>query len=324
MNKNLSILSRYQPELEKINEKLEQVLSNVNGVGRDIKSYAVLSEGKRIRPLLFVLVSKALGFNSLEIYEQSTVYELIHTASLMHDDVLDNADLRRNKPTVNSIWGNHMAVLCGDNLYLTALEIALRTKNLEYVRMLIESVKEMTEGQILELENFMNLELTKEVYLKIITKKTGSLIAAACKGAAILGNANQELRTRLYHAGMYMGTAFQMVDDLLDITGRTQELGKEIGKDLMEGKVTLPLIYLLERLEGRHSSWFKSALKEGISKEFVREISTKIVDQGIREKVLEEARELSQKAKAILETLPPSPEKEGLLELNSFIVVRRY
>ena len=324
MNKNLSIIGNFQSELEKINDKLQQTLINLGGAGWDIKSYAVLSEGKRIRPLVFVLVCKALGYCFEEIYEQSTVYEFIHAASLMHDDVLDNADIRRNKPTVNSIWGNHMAVLCGDNLYLTALEIALRTKNLEYIKMLLESVKEMTEGQILELENFMNLKITKEVYFKIITKKTGSLIAAACKGAGILSSATEDLKHQLYKAGIYMGTAFQMVDDLLDITGKREELGKEIGKDLMEGKVTLPFIYLLERIDREKSSWFKSALEEGISKELVKEISTKILEEGIGEKVLEEAKELTQKAKAILEILPPSPEKEGLLSLNSFIVVRRY
>lgn len=322
MSRKISVLNKHRSEIDKINRAIEDVLGT-NSSSKFLE-YATLSDGKRIRPLLFLMVCRSLGYSSEEIYLQSTVYELIHAASLMHDDVLDNAELRRNRPTVNAVWGNQIAVLGGDNLYIAALKLALETKNLEYISLIINTVNEMTQGQILELQNMFNYNLDKPTYFKIIKKKTATLIAAALKGAGIICNAPQGLVEGLFEAGLNMGTAFQMIDDLLDITGKQEELGKEIGKDLKEGKITLPLIYLLELTGSHNRERLDRLLKSERIEYIVSHIREEILENGIARRILDEAKELSDRAEEVLEELPPCNEKDYLIELNRFIIARDF
>lgn len=324
MNSQISVLDKHKDEIQRINKTIEQVLKENISPSSYFILYAALSDGKRIRPLLFLMLCKIFGICSESVYLQSTVYELIHAASLMHDDVLDEAQLRRSRPTVNALWGNHMAVLGGDNLYVTALRLALETKNLDYISLIIETVRQMTEGQILELQNTFNYKLDRNTYFRIIQQKTASLISAAMKGAAIFCNLPKEVAEDLSKAGLYMGTAFQMVDDLLDITGNQKELGKEIGKDLKEGKITLPLIYLIEKNDALEVQSLRPDLDPEYLNNLILKVHEKILENGIAGRITHEAKELCSRAEELLDKLPECTEKTYLMELNRFIVSRNF
>lgn len=324
MNNQISVLDKHRDDIQRINQTIEHILKENISPSNYFILYSALSDGKRIRPLLFLMVCKIFGICSDSAYFQSTVYELIHAASLMHDDVLDDAQLRRSRPTVNALWGNHMAVLGGDNLYITALRLALETKNLEYISLIIETVREMTEGQILELQNSFNYKLDRNTYFRIIQQKTASLISAAMKGAAIFCDLPKNVREDLSKAGLYMGTAFQMVDDLLDITGNQKELGKEIGKDIKEGKITLPLIYLMEKTGQSEIQNLRPDMDQECLNNLISRIHNKILENGIASRITQEAQELCRRAEELLDKLPECLEKTYLMEVNSFIVSRNF
>ncbi len=314
--------------LEKYIHAIHQVLSSLIPEGQEgihqVNSYALLSSGKRIRPLLFVLCSHLLGKRDESVFRQAAVYEMVHAASLMHDDVLDNAQTRRHRPSVNALWGNQMAVLCGDHLYINALKVALETHNLEYLSLVIDTVSAMTEGQVLELQNYMNLDLKKDTYLKIIGLKTATLLGAACKGAAILAGVDKALQHRLWDIGYFMGIAFQLIDDLLDYIGKEEVMGKPPGKDLMEGKVTLPLIYLLEELAPSLRALVLEGIRTHMDQGQLKEVITLINENGIPARVIEEAEAYCMASQRHLKDLPPLPERDLLLKLCRFIVARQY
>jgi len=316
-------LDHFSPHLRKIDDVLNQSLGARIPVVLDIVRYSLLGAGKRIRPLLFVLSSHLCGYQGGEVYRLSTVFEYVHAASLLHDDVLDNADLRRSKPSVRQVWGNSAAVLGGDFLYSAASAVAVECRNLELIRLLSDVLKRMVEGQFLELEHTHNWEITKAEYMEIIKAKTASLMGAACSSGAMVAGADEKTVQHLGDFGSNLGIAFQLVDDLLDYTSSEEVFGKPVGKDLKEGKITLPLVYFLSELEKgeveRHAALFKSQkATEQDYEDLIRRVRT---HEAI-ERVRSEASGYVARAGELLSLFPASQVKEGLLELGAYILTR--
>src|SRR6476661_8511013 len=240
------IFSQIARELAQVELEFErQARSNVQVIDY-LADYLRESGGKRVRPALTILANYAVGgdgsrYNSIRM---ATVMEFLHTATLVHDDIIDSADTRRNRPTVNALYGNETAVLMGDWLYMSAFETSLAERSLPILDILTRVTRKMTEGELLQLTLLGDAEVTEEQYLDVLERKTAYLFSASCEIGAILGGANEEQRTALREYGLNLGTAFQLIDDLLDFTSSEEALGKAAGADLLGGKVTLPLIYL--------------------------------------------------------------------------------
>ena len=237
------------PELQLVEEEFErQAQSNIQVIAY-IGEYLRRSGGKRVRPALTILSNYAVGGDgsNQSSIRMATVMEFLHTATLVHDDVIDKAEMRRNRPSINSEFGNQTAVLMGDWLYMSAFETSLAERSLPILDILTAVTRKMTEGELLQLTLLGRTDITEEQYLDVIARKTAYLFSACCEIGALLGGADSETQARLREYGMNLGTAFQLVDDLLDFTGSEQSLGKPAGADLVEGKVSLPLIFMLQR-----------------------------------------------------------------------------
>src|SRR4026209_1826983 len=242
------IFSLIATELAQVEEEFErQARSNVQVIDF-IADYLRASGGKRVRPALTILSNYAVGgaggrYNSIRM---ATVMEFLHTATLVHDDIIDDADTRRDRPTVNALYGNQTAVLMGDWLYMSAFETSLAERSLPILDILTAVTRKMTEGELLQLNLLGRTDVSELQYLDVLQRKNAYLFSACCEVGAIMGNANEVERLALSSFGLNLGTAFQLTDDLLDFTASDDALGKAAGGDLLAGKVTLPLIYLLE------------------------------------------------------------------------------
>jgi len=318
-------LDHFSPHLKEIDDALDQSLGTRVPVVADIVRYSLLGAGKRIRPLLFVLSSHLCGYKGEDVYRLSTLFEYVHAASLVHDDVLDNADLRRRKPSVRQVWGNAAAVLGGDFLYSAASAIAVECRNLELIRLLSDVLKRMVEGQFLELEQTHNWKISRAEYMEIITAKTAALMRAACNSGAMVAGADEKTVQHLGDFGSNLGIAFQLMDDLLDYTSSEEVFGKPVGKDLKEGKITLPLVYFVSELERaeveRLAELFKS---QKASDQDYQDLVRRVRVNGAIERVRSEASEYVARAGELLKLFPDSPVKQGLLELGGYILTRRH
>ncbi|MBW1739209.1 MAG: polyprenyl synthetase family protein [Deltaproteobacteria bacterium] len=325
MDTDNTVLSHYKKHVKKINEELEKGLSSRVDLIRDIGNHTLLGHGKRLRPLLFVLSCRLCSNYGEEAYRLSTIFEYVHTASLLHDDVLDNAEIRRNKPSVNHVWGNHAAILEGDFLSSKASSIAVGSNSSLLLKKLTDTSMQMVEGQILELSYTHNWNISKEEYMGIITAKTAVLISAACACGAIISGAEADVEESLERFGLNMGIAFQLMDDLLDYTSSKEVFGKPVGKDLKEGKITLPLIYTLLSLEESERKRLESLLKsQRAAEEDYRNLIEIVRSNGALDQIRDEAQTYVNKAAGYLSSFPDSPAKESLLELNQYIIKRKY
>jgi octaprenyl-diphosphate synthase len=316
-------LDRFSPQLKEIEDALNQSLGARIPIVSDIVRYSLLGAGKRIRPLLFVLSSGLCGYEGKDVYRLSTLFEYVHAASLLHDDVLDNADLRRNKPSVRQVWGNPAAVLGGDFLYSAASAIALECRNFELIRLLSDVLKRMVEGQFLELEHTHDWNISKTEYVEIITAKTAALMGAACSSGALVAGADAATLRRLGDFGLNLGIAFQLMDDLLDYTSSEEVFGKPVGKDLKEGKITLPLVYFASELGaeevGRLGELFRSQkAKDRDYEDLIRRVRS----HGAIERVRSEASAYVAKAGDLLGLFPESRARQGLMEIGAYILAR--
>lgn len=318
-------LDRFGAHLKEIDAALNQSLGARVPVVSEIVRYSLLGAGKRIRPLLFVLSARLCGYKGPDLYRLSTLFEYVHAASLLHDDVLDNADLRRSKPSVRQVWGNSAAVLGGDFLYSAASAIAVECKNLELIRLLSDVLKRMVEGQFLELGHTHNWKITKAEYADVITAKTAILMSAACSSGAVVAGAAESVVEKLSRFGLNLGIAFQLMDDLMDYTSSEEVFGKPVGKDLKEGKITLPLVYFLSELDGaeveRLAELFRThKATEADYSDFIRRVrSSKAIDR-----VRSEALDYVRKAGEGLDFFSESKFKQDLLELGSYVLARPY
>ncbi len=240
---------------------INRLNSNVELINQ-MSHYIINSGGKRIRPLLLLLCARATSYSGKDLHPMAVVIELIHTATLLHDDVVDESATRRGQNTVNELWGNAPSVLVGDFLYSRAFEIMVEPNSMEIMRVLSKATNQISEGEVLQLLNIRNAKVSRSDYFGVIEQKTACLFKAACQIAGILSESSEELITALGSFGMHLGNAFQIIDDTLDYESDSSMIGKEIGDDLSEGKVTLPMIYALEQTTGKENKILTNAITE--------------------------------------------------------------
>lgn len=243
------IFSLIKAEMALVEAEFERQASSNIQVINYLGDYLRASGGKRVRPALLLLSNYAIGGNASDesVIRLATVMEMLHTATLVHDDIIDNADTRRNRVSVNARFGNQSAVLMGDWLYMSAFETSLTERSLEILDILTRLTRKMTEGELIQLTTLGRTDISETEYFDILLRKTAYLFSACCEIGAILGNASKEKQAALKDYGMNLGTAFQLADDLLDFTAEEEVLGKASGADLLEGKLTLPLIELVKK-----------------------------------------------------------------------------
>jgi len=325
MDSSSAILDKYTEHIARINKELKEALTSRVSLVEIIGKHTLLGHGKRLRPLFFLLSCQLCDYQGKDAYRLSTIFEYLHAASLLHDDVVDNAENRRNRPSANHVWGNHAAVLEGDFLYSNASLIAVGSNNLLFLKRLTETAKRMAEGQIMELVHTDDWEISREEYMEIITAKTAVLMSAACACGAIITGAEKNAEQSLGKFGLNMGIAFQLMDDLLDYTSSEDVFGKPVGKDLKEGKITLPLIYTLPKIEAPERNRLENLFKNHqATEEDYRQLIGLVRSKGALDQIKDEARSYVDRAAGCLSRFPDSPAKSGLLELNRFIVERKY
>lgn len=318
------IFSLIANELQQVEIEFErQARSNVQVIAY-LGDYLRKSGGKRVRPALAILANYAVGgegsrYNSIRM---ATVMEFLHTATLVHDDIIDKADTRRNRPTVNALYGNETAVLMGDWLYMSAFETSLAERSLPILDILTSVTRKMTEGEILQLALLGHADVSEAQYLDVLRRKTAYLFSASCEIGSILGGATEKQRTALRDYGLNLGTAFQLIDDLLDFTSTEETLGKASGADLLGGKVTLPLIYLRES-DPSVLEMVQQVLHDGNYEKVSQEALFEALS---RTDALERARaradEYAENARTALEVLPESEYCDSLRELPTYILNR--
>jgi octaprenyl-diphosphate synthase len=325
MDLDRGFLSQFDTYFEAINQALAEPLDTTIPLIREIGVHSILGKGKRLRPLLFLLSSQLCGYQSPKRYFYSSVFEYIHTASLLHDDVLDNAEVRRRKPAARHVWGNSAAILGGDYFYARASAIALEVDKPELMRILSRTTLRMVEGQFLELDHTHDWHLSKEQYMEIITSKTAELIAAACSCGGVVADAGQDAVHSLGGYGLNLGISFQLMDDLLDYFSSEEEFGKPVGKDLREGKITLPLIYALEGMDRAEVERLMERFRSGeaMAEDYLEMIS-RVRDSGVHDRIRAEAREFAAKADDFLLFFPDGPFRKALFDLNSYLVERSF
>ena len=310
-------------EMMAVEEEFErQARSNIQIIAH-IGSYLHQTGGKRVRPALLILASKIFGEQIDEsIIKMATVMEFLHTATLVHDDIIDGAEMRRGHQAVSTQWGSDTAVLMGDWLYMSAFETALKQKNLDILEALTEATRKMTEGELIQLTLINNIRITEEQHLDIISRKTGYLFSASCKVGGILRGATQQERRALGDYGLYLGIAFQLIDDLLDFTSDALKLGKPVLSDLREGKVTLPLIRLL-RSQPQLSPIVRAAMDEpaGETKR-AEEVLALLSEYGELEQARIEAYSYAERAQEVLSIFPDNQYRRALTEIAQYIVER--
>ncbi len=286
-----------------------------------ISRYIVSAGGKRIRPRLVLLFSQALGFTGPERYEVAAIVEFIHTATLLHDDVVDESSLRRGRATSNAVFGNAASVLVGDFLYSRAFQMMVAVNRMRVLEVLAEATNVIAEGEVLQLMNMHDPDLAVEEYLRVIRFKTAKLFEASARLGAVLGGADPELEEACADFGRSLGTAFQLVDDLLDYEGHSEDLGKNVGNDLREGKPTLPLLVAMERSTAPERELIRHAIEHG-EVQRLPEIIAIVRRTGALDATRAAAQQEADKARDSLRLLPDSPARQALLELCSRAVHR--
>ena len=312
-------------DLQKVEEEFcQQSISSVQPI-TEIGQYLRGGGGKRLRPTLVLLSSKLCGFEGEAAIRLGTVVELIHTATLVHDDVIDEADTRRGRPSTNSRWGNHLSVLAGDWLYMQAFNIALQERNFKILDLFIALTQAMIEGELLQLTWQRRADVLEDVYFELTYRKTAYLFSVCLRLGAVLAERSAEEENQLGAYGLNLGLSFQLIDDVLDFTSSEKILGKPTGNDLREGRVTLPLIYLLQRCTQDEAQKVRSVLAEGGFNPLRFSEVLELIDRyDTLRTAREKAQEFAQKAKCALETFPDNPYKDALRSLPDFMLDREF
>ncbi len=290
---------------------------------RQVAEYIINAGGKRLRPALVLLCAGALGYNGSRHHELAAIIEFIHTATLLHDDVVDESDLRRGRKTANALFGNAASVLVGDFLYSRAFQMMIEVGDMRIMRVLSDATNIIAEGEVLQLMNCHDADVDEERYLQVIRYKTAKLFEAASQLGAIIGGADSATERSLADYGTHLGTAFQLIDDVLDYSGAEAETGKHLGDDLAEGKPTLPLIYVMQNGTPDQAECVRKAIEHGGREDFPAVLAA-IRATGALEHTQKQARAEAERATAALESLPASTHKDSLLELSAFAVARSF
>lgn len=300
-------------------ERLSSDVVLINQIGH----YIVSSGGKRLRPLLLLLAAKAMGYQGQHHITLAAVIEFIHTATLLHDDVVDESSLRRGRNTVNDLWGNAASVLVGDYLYSRSFEMMVTAQNLRIMEILSCTTTAIAEGEVLQLLNCNNAATSEESYLQVISRKTAILFSAAGRLAAVLTGADAAVEQAMSAYGQHLGTAFQLVDDVLDYKANPEDLGKNLGDDLAEGKPTLPLIQALQQSNEQQAAVLRKAIEEG-DREAFNDVYAIIQATDAIAYTERRAKEEAQQAIDCLNCLPASAAKDAMIALANFSIARNY
>jgi len=318
------IFSRYAEEMKTVERQLLGIFSSNVFLIPMVGKHLISGGGKRIRPLFLLLSADLCGYDEANRTLLAAIIEAIHTASLLHDDVIDGADTRRGKPAAHAVWGNQVVILVGDFLYSKALKIAVDQKNQKIMEALSEATTRMTEGEILQLNKVGDPEITKEEYFEIVAAKTGVLMSAACRIGGILANQPEENEMALARFGMKTGIAFQLADDILDYVADQRNLGKKLGKDLDEGKITMPLIYLLKNASEVEQEEIRCIIKSRSENEEGHQRIMALFEQySAIEESLKIAEALVEEGKSELACFPHSEGKEALLAMAEYAMQRK-
>jgi octaprenyl-diphosphate synthase len=287
-----------------------------------VSEYIVASGGKRLRPLIVLLAAKALGYSGDKQIQAAAIIEFIHTATLLHDDVVDSSDRRRGKDTANTVFGNQASVLVGDFLYSRAFQMMVNVGRMQVMQILADATNTIAAGEVMQLMNVHDPDVTEQAYRKVIYRKTARLFEAGAQIAAILADRDPADEAAMIRYGQNLGTAFQLVDDALDYDASPEELGKNLGDDLAEGKPTLPLIYAMEKCTESERQLIRSAVEKG-GLDHLDEIHTVIESTGALEYTAKRAQEAADIAIDALSSIPDSEYKEALITIADFAVKRR-
>ncbi len=317
------ILFLVKDDLKKVEKeiRLESIASVdvITSIGQHLQA----GGGKRLRPTLLLLACRLFSDPAALAIKLAAVVEMIHTATLVHDDVIDVAEVRRGRPSTNALWGNHTSVLAGDWLYMQAFQVALRERNFHILDLLIGLTQVMVEGELIQLERIGKLDVSEADYMELIDRKTASLFSACARLGAIAGGADDHAEARLGEYAWNLGMAFQLVDDVLDFTSREKVLGKPVGNDLQEGKVTLPLIYALESATAEEKNLAATVLREAAytSVQFASILQMIKKYKGI-ERAMERAQAFTEQARAIINEFPESSCQRALFGVTDMVTDR--
>jgi len=312
-----------ESELETFNKHFKQSLKSKVGLVDLIARYIIRQKGKKIRPLLVMLSAKVSGGVTDRSYRGATLVELLHTATLVHDDVVDNADKRRGFWSINKVFKNKVAVLMGDYLLSRGLLIAMEGKDYDFLEVITRTVKRMSEGELLQIQKTRKLDIDEETYFRIISDKTASLIETCCAIGALSATGNEEYINAMKQFGYCIGMAFQIRDDILDYDGKYSMTGKPVGGDIKEKKITLPLIYSLNQVQTSEAAQIRKIIKNGKNTDNVNLVIDFVRKNKGIEYAIDTGRTYSDKAKEALKILPDSQSKIALEALVDFVIERK-
>jgi len=321
--------------LEQINELTAQDMADVNAtileqlnsevsLINQLGYYIISGGGKRIRPMIAVLAARAVNYPGKQHITVAALIEFIHTATLLHDDVVDESDMRRGKATANAAFGNAASVLVGDFIYTRAFQMMTSLGSLRVLALMSEAVNVIAEGEVLQLMNCNDPDITEESYMRVIYSKTARLFEAAAQSSAILADASSEQEKALQDYGRYLGTAFQLIDDLLDYSADGKTLGKNVGDDLSEGKPTLPLLHAMRNGNAEQSKLIREAIEQGNGRHLLEPVLETMRQCGSLEWTRQAAENEADKAIAALKALPESPWRSALEALAHMSVQRDF
>ena len=317
-------------DMDKVNSLIQSSLYSEVVLINQVSKYIINSGGKRLRPVLVLLSAKAFSYGKESHQQQEShnitlaaVIEFIHTATLLHDDVVDESELRRGKDTANELWGNAASVLVGDFLYSRAFEMMVGVGSMKVMEILSHSTNTIAEGEVLQLLNCNDASTTEEQYLEVIHFKTAKLFESASLLGAVISDQDEAVETAMAKFGMHLGTAFQLIDDVLDYSASSEDMGKNVGDDLAEGKPTLPLIYAMKHGSDEQSTMIKEAIEKG-GLDQIETITQTIQTTGALDYTRKIAKKEAQLAITQLDIIPDSDYKQALITLANFSIERSY
>ena len=310
-------------DILRVNQVITDNLASHVVLINQLSQHIILSGGKRLRPMLVMLAAKACNYHGEDDALLAAVVEFIHTATLLHDDVVDDSNMRRGQQTASNIWGNEAAVLVGDYLYSRAFQMMVRAQSMAIMDLLANTTNTIAQGEVLQLLNINDADTSEEKYHQVIYAKTACLFEAACQIGAMLAKTSSVTEQALQAYGKHLGIAFQLVDDALDYSAQSEELGKNVGDDLAEGKPTLPLIHAMKKGNASQKTMIRESIEKGSSENF-EAINTAIEETGALEYTFKQAQAEARKAKKAIACLNENIYKQALLFLADYAVERRY
>jgi octaprenyl-diphosphate synthase len=317
------MLSLLEADMAEVDKVIRARLHSEVALVRQVSEYIIHSGGKRLRPALVVLAANALGYQGKHHHEMAAVVEFIHTATLLHDDVVDASELRRGRDTANALFGNATSVLVGDFLYSRAFQMMVSVHNMRVMEVLSDATNIIAEGEVLQLMNCNDPDIDEAAYLRVIRYKTAQLFEAAARLGAIVNGSSRDIEDALGSYGMHLGTAFQIIDDVLDYSGETDLIGKNVGDDLAEGKPTLPLLFAMKHSTPEEAEIIRNAIQKGDASNFQRILGI-VQRTGALDHAQRQAQAETVLAQAAIAALPGSQYKDALLQLSAFAVTREF